>query len=220
MSRHSIGLPENVLDYLRSHNRGEHPVQKELRELTGGMSEAAMQISSEQGNFMQFLVGLAGVKRYLEVGVFTGYSSLSVALALPEDGSVHALDVSEEWTKIARSHWEAAGVSDKIQLILGPAIDSLDSLLRKGEEGTFDMAFIDADKVNYKYYYERCLSLLRPGGLILIDNVLWSGDVADPDNVEVDTMAIRVVNDYVLSDDRVDHCMVPVGDGITMVRKL
>jgi predicted O-methyltransferase YrrM len=220
MSTETLNLTPELLGYLRAHSFVEHPVQTELREYTAAMPDAIMQISPEQGKFMQFMAQLTGAKRCLEVGVFTGYSSLSVALGLPDDGVIHAFDISEEWTSVGKAHWERAGVADKIKLSLGPAIDGLQKLIRAGEEGSFDFAFIDADKGNYKHYYELCLTLLKPGGLILIDNVLWSGRVADPENQEEDTVAIREINDIVLADARVDQCMLPISDGITIVRKV
>lgn len=178
-----------------------------------------MQIGPEQGQFMAFLLRLMGAKRCLEIGVFTGYSSLAAALALPEDGRIIACDVSEEWTAIARRYWREAGVEGKIELRLGPALDTLDQLLGEGEAGRFDFAFIDADKENYLSYYERVLPLLRSGGLIAVDNVLWSGRVADPEVADADTVAIRHFNDCLHRDERVDLCVVPIGDGLTLARK-
>ena len=169
---------------------------------------------------MRFLAGLIGTRHAIEVGVFTGYSALSVALALPEDGQLIACDVSEEWTSIARRYWSEAGVEPKIQLRLGPALDTLEALIRDGRDGTFDFAFIDADKTNYDQYYERCLELLRPGGLVLADNVLWSGQVADERDRSDDTSALRAFNAKLRDDVRIDLCMLPVGDGLTIARKL
>jgi len=220
MSTETKALSPELLDYLRAHSYVEHPVQTELRQHTANMADAIMQISPEQAKFMQFIVGLTGAKRCLEVGVFTGYSSLSVALVLPDDGVIHAFDISEEWTAVGKEHWERAGVSDKIRLKLGLAVDGLNDLILSGEENSFDFAFIDADKANYKQYYELCLTLLRPGGLILVDNVLWSGEVINLDNQEPDTLAIREINEIIARDNRVDRCMLPLSDGITMVRKL
>jgi caffeoyl-CoA O-methyltransferase len=178
-----------------------------------------MQISPEQGQFMALLVELTGVRRALEVGTFTGYSSLSVALAMPPEGRMIACDVSEEYTGIARRYWARAGVADKIDLRLAPALKTLDGLLADGRAGGFDLAFIDADKPSYLGYYERCLQLLRPGGLLLIDNVLWGGEVADPAVKDEDTVAIRALNDRVAGDDRVTLSMLPLGDGLTLARK-
>ena len=214
-----MGLSADVLQYLRDHSVSEHPVQQALRDVTAEMEQSMMQISPEQGNFMQFMVQLTGARKCLEVGVFTGYSSLSVALALPDDGIINAFDISEEWTSIGKEHWRRAGVDHKINLSLGPAVDGLDALIAAGESGTYDFAFIDADKENYHNYYERCLTLLRSGGLILIDNVLWSGKVVDATFDDPETSAIRAINSLVANDHRVDKCMVPLSDGITMVRK-
>jgi predicted O-methyltransferase YrrM len=220
MSTDTMGLSPKLLEYLRTHSYVEHPVQTELRNYTAHMPDAIMQVSPEQGKFMQFMVKLTGAKRCLEVGVFTGYSSLSVALVLPDDGVIHAFDVSEQWTSIGKEYWERAGVAHKIKLTLRPATEGLNSLIHAGKENTFDFAFIDADKGNYKHYYELCLTLLRPGGLILVDNVFWSGKVADVDNLEPDTISIREVNDIIAADTRVDRIMLPLSDGITMVHKL
>ncbi len=217
MSRESIGLSDNVLQYLRRHSVKEHPAQTELREYTASMEKAAMQISPEQGQFMRFLVGLTGAKNCLEIGVFTGYSALTVALAMPEDGKITAFDVSEEWTNIGRPYWEKAGVASKIELHIEPAVHGLQKLVDSGKSGTYDFAFIDADKENYPKYYNLCLELLAPGGLILIDNVLWSGAVADPGKNDPDTVAIRALNEFVHNDNRVESCMIPVGDGLMLV---
>ena len=214
-----MGLPPNVLDYLRRHSVKESEEQRQLREYTAGMERSAMQISPEQGRFMQFAVNLIDARRCIEVGVFTGYSSLSVALVLPPDGVIKAFDISEEWTAIGRKYWRLAGVEDKVDLNIGPAVNGLDDLIRAGEEGSYDFAFIDADKENYHKYYEQCLTLLRPGGLMLIDNVLWSGKVADSDVNDPETGAIRKLNAMVAGDDRVEMCMIPLSDGISMVRK-
>ncbi len=193
--------------------------QKELREYTATMEQSAMQISPEQGVFMHLMARLTGAKRCIEVGVFTGYSTLSVALGLPSDGVIEAFDISEEWTSVGKRFWDKAGVADKIHLTIGPAVDGLDSLLNGGQAGSFDFAFIDADKENYVNYYEKCLALVRPGGLILVDNVLWSGKVADPEEQDEETKAIRQLNALVADDIRVEHSMLPLSDGITMVMK-
>jgi caffeoyl-CoA O-methyltransferase len=178
-----------------------------------------MQISPEQGQFMALLVELIGARRILEVGTFTGYSALAVALALPPDGRVITCDINEEMTAIARRYWAEAGVADKIDLRLAPAIDTLDELLAEGQAGQFDFAFIDADKTNYLAYYERTLELLRSGGLIAIDNVLWNGAVADPERQDDDTSAIRALNEAVHADDRVSLSLLPISDGLTLARK-
>jgi caffeoyl-CoA O-methyltransferase len=202
-----------------AHSVREHPVLAELREETAKLPQAVMQIGADQGQFMALLARLTGAKRCLEVGVFTGYSSLSVALALPEDGNIIALDVSEEWTAIARRYWKKAGVEKKIDLRLGPALGTLDKLISLRQSGDFDFAFIDADKGNYLGYYERCLELVRAGGLIAVDNTLWSGDVADPANQKPDTVSLRAFNDALHHDERIDLALLPVGDGLTLARK-
>jgi predicted O-methyltransferase YrrM len=215
----SVTMNDTLYRYIIDHSLRDHPVLAELREETAKLPMSVMQIGADQGQFMGLLAKLVGAKRCLEVGVFTGYSSLAVALALPADGRIIALDVSEEWTAIARRYWKKAGVENKIDLRLGPAIGTLDTLISLREAGHFDMAFIDADKVNYLAYYERCLVLLRRGGLIVVDNTLWSGDVADPANEKPDTIALRAFNDALHRDERVDMALLPVGDGVTLARK-
>ena len=219
MSNKILQLTEPLYEYLKLVSLREHDALRRLREETARMSESNMQISPEQGQFMALLVELLGAKKTLEVGVFTGYSSLAVALALPPGGRVVACDVSEEWTRVARRYWAEAGVADKITLRLAPALETLDALLRDGEAGTFDFAFIDADKGNYAAYYERALELLRPGGLVAIDNVLWAGRVADPANDEPDTAAIRALNESLRRDERVSLSLVPIADGLTLALK-
>ncbi|HSJ98209.1 MAG TPA: class I SAM-dependent methyltransferase [Myxococcota bacterium] len=216
MSDRTLNLTEPVYRYLLGHSLREHQALRSLREETAPMPRAGMQISPEQGQLMALLVRMLGAKRTLEVGVFTGYSALAVALALPEDGRVVACDRSEEWTAVARRHWERAGVGHKIDLRLAAAMGTLDALLAEGGAGSFDFAFIDADKENYAGYYERCLALVRPGGLIAADNTLWSGRVADPADESADTVAIRAFNDALHADGRVDIAMVPIGDGLTL----
>jgi len=219
MSRHTINVDEAVSRYIVEHSVREHPVLAELREATAGMPHAGMQISPEQGQLMALLVTMLGARRTIEVGVFTGYSSAAVALALPPDGRVVACDVSEEWTAVARRYWKKAGVADKVDLRLGAALGTLDAMLAAGEAGRYDFAFIDADKGNYAGYYERCLKLLRSGGLIAVDNTLWNGWVADPAHTEDDTRAIRAFNEKLLADERIDLSLVPIGDGMTLARK-
>lgn len=219
MSSRTLSLDDRLYDYLLANSLREPAVLAELRAETGKMAQGMMQISPEQGQFMQLLARLLGAKRCIEIGTFTGYSSLAVALALPADGRILCCDVSEEFTQVARRYWAKAGVADKMTLALGPAVATLDAMLAKGDAGRFDMAFIDADKASYDAYYERCLRLLRPGGLILIDNVLWSGDVADPSKNDADTQAIRALNAKLAKDDRVDLSLLPVGDGLTLARK-
>jgi caffeoyl-CoA O-methyltransferase len=197
----------------------EPPLLLALREETAALTQRSMQISPEQGQFMALLTRLIDARRCLEVGVFTGYSSLATALALPEGGHLVACDVSEEWTSVARRYWQQAGVAHKIRLHLAPAVDTLDALLVQGQAGTFDFAFIDADKTNYLEYYERTLALLRTGGLVLIDNTLWSGKVADPEVSDADTVALRHFNEVLHHDERVDLSLLPMGDGLTLARK-
>jgi len=214
-----VTMTDTLYRYLVAHSVREHPVLAELRAETAKLPQAVMQIGADQGQFMALLARLTGARRCLEVGVFTGYSSLSVALALPEDGRIVALDVSEEWTAIARRYWKKAGVGRKIDLRLGPALDALDALVAQGQSGRFDFAFIDADKANYLGYYERCLELVRAGGLIAVDNTLWSGDVADPANQKPDTVSLRAFNDALHRDERIDLALLPVGDGLTLALK-
>jgi caffeoyl-CoA O-methyltransferase len=197
----------------------EPDVLARLREETAPMAGAGMQISPDQGQLMQLLVQLIGARRAIEVGVFTGYSSLSVALALPADGKLIACDVNEEWTSIARRYWKLAGVDHKVELRLAPAQQTLDALLASGAAGTFDFCFIDADKDGYDAYYERCLQLSRPGGLIAIDNALWGGQVADPSVKDSETEAIRALNAKVGRDERVNINLLPVGDGLLLAQK-
>jgi caffeoyl-CoA O-methyltransferase len=218
VSTRSLGLSEALHHYLVA-SIAEPQVLAELREETSRLKNAGMQISPEQGRFMAWLVGLLGARRCLEVGVFTGYSSLAVASVLPDHGALVACDVNEEWTAIARRYWERARVAQKIDLRLGPALQTLDALLAGGQAGSFDFAFIDADKTNYSNYYDRALALLRPGGVLAFDNALWSGKVADPAVDDEDTRAIRAVNRRGFEDPRVDASLVPIGDGILLLRK-
>ena len=218
MSRH-FSFDERTYDYLVTTSVRETEVAERLREETQKLPMAQMQISPDQGQFMQLLVQLIKARKTLEVGVFTGYSSLWVALGLPDDGRIVACDVSEEYTAIARRYWQEAGVAQKIDLHLRPALETLDDLLTKGEAGTFDFAFIDADKSNYENYYERALRLVRTGGLIAIDNTIWSGRVADPNEKDADTVAIRKLNEKLLDDRRVALSMLTVGDGLTLAMK-
>jgi predicted O-methyltransferase YrrM len=215
----NVQLTDKLYQYLVDHSVREHPVLTELRAETAKLPHAGMQIGPDQGQFMALLARLTGARKCIEVGVFTGYSSLAVALALPPDGRIVACDVSEEWTAIARRYWEKAGVAGKVDLRLGPATATLDRLLADAGEGRYDFAFIDADKGNYLEYYERCLRLLRPNGLIALDNTLWSGDVAEPSNTKPDTVALRALNDALHRDERVDIALLPLGDGVTLARK-
>lgn len=218
MSNRTLNLDDTLYQYLLAHSLREHPTQIALREETSRHALKTMQISPEQGQFMALLVKLLGARYAIEIGVFTGYSALSVALALPEDGYLLACDISDEYTKVGRKYWQDAGVSQKIDLRLGPALPTLDACLAGGERNKYDFAFIDADKSSYDGYYERCLELLRPGGLICIDNVLWSGRVAHVAQ-DADTAAIQALNRKLLVDARVDLSLLPVGDGLTLARK-
>jgi caffeoyl-CoA O-methyltransferase len=214
-----LPLSDALQAYVSEHGVREHPVLAELRAATDGMPHAGMQIGPDQGAFMAMLVRLLGARRTIEIGTFTGYSALAVALALPPDGKVVACDISEEWTSMARRYWEKAGVASKIDLRLGRATKTLDEMIAAGEAGGYDFAFIDADKSAYLDYYERCLRLLRPGGLVAVDNTLWNGAVIDPADTTEDTKAIRAFNDAVYRDERVDVSLVMVGDGVTLARK-
>jgi predicted O-methyltransferase YrrM len=219
LSNRTISMTDRLYDYLVSVSVHEHPELARLRAETAKLAEHNMQISPEQGQFLALLARLIGARRCIEVGTFTGYSALAVALALPAEGRLLALDVSETWTAVARRHWAAAGVASRIELRLAPALVSLDALLRDGQAGKFDFAFIDADKENYQGYYERVLQLLRPGGLLAVDNTLWSGTVADPTIVDRDTAALRAFNAALYADSRIDLSLVPIGDGLTLARK-
>jgi predicted O-methyltransferase YrrM len=218
MANRNTPLDETLRDYLVAHSAREHPAQTGLREATRTHRAAGMQIGPEQGQFLALLVKLIGARRAIEVGVFTGYSALTVALALPDDGRLLACDISDEYTRVGRPFWEAAGVAGKIDLQLGPALATLDARIAAGESGRYDFAFIDADKSGYDAYYERCLILLRAGGLIAIDNVLWGGSVARPAE-DADTAALQSLNDKIHGDERVDMAMLPIGDGVTLARK-
>jgi predicted O-methyltransferase YrrM len=218
MSRYSP-FDERTYQYLLSISVREPEAARRLREETQQLENAQMQIGPDQGQFMQLLVQLLGAKKTLEVGVFTGYSALWVALALPEDGRIIACDINEKYTNVASRYWKEAGVDQKIDLRIGPALGTLDELLKTNHAGTFDFAFIDADKGSYENYYERALQLLRAGGLIAIDNTLWSGAVADPSVNDGDTVAIRQLNEKLHSDKRVTVSMLTVGDGLTLALK-
>ncbi len=219
MSRRTWGIDEKVRKYLLDHSLREPAAAAELRAATAKLPHAGMQISPEQGQLMALLVQAIGARRAIEIGTFTGYSALWVALALPADGRLVCCDVSAEWTAVGKPYWGKAGVAGKIDLRIAPALETLDRLLAGGEAGDYDFAFIDADKTGYDGYYERCLRLLRRGGLIGIDNVLWGGDVADPEKRSADTLALRALNDKLHHDERVSLSMLPIGDGLTLALK-
>ena len=219
MSRHSINLTEALYNYLQSVSLREHPSLQQLRLETASHKGASMQVSPEQGQFMALLIKMLDARRVIELGVFTGYSSLCMALALPDDGRIIACDVNEEYTEIARRYWQQAGVSDKIDLRLAPALQTLNALLDDAKAGCFDFIFIDAVKEEYRDYYELGLALLRPGGLIAVDNVLWNGSVANPSIRDSETLAIRAFTAFVFEDARVDISLLPIGDGLTLARK-
>jgi predicted O-methyltransferase YrrM len=219
MSKKTIGVSDAIYEYILANSLHESDLLKQLRVETAKLPQAGMQISPDQGQFMALLVRLMNAKKTLEVGVFTGYSSLSVALALPPDGKLIACDVNEEFTAIARRYWQLAGVADKIDLQLAPAVETLDRLLQDGHTGTFDFAFIDADKGNYVNYYDRAFQLVRPGGLIAIDNVLWGGRVADSTDQDKITTTIRAFNAKLAQDDRIVMSVLAIADGLTLALK-
>jgi predicted O-methyltransferase YrrM len=219
LSPRSIALDARTYDYLIKNSLRDDPLLRRLRAETAKLTMGRMQVSPEQGQLMGLLIELTRARNAIEIGTFTGYSALCVARALPPRGRLICCDVSEEWTKIARRYWREAGVAGKIELRLGPALATLDRLIAEGKAGSIDFAFIDADKANYKNYYARCLTLLRPGGLIAVDNVLWSGAVADPKDRTRDTMALRAFNAALKRDERVTLSLLPVGDGLTLARK-
>lgn len=219
MSNRTLSIDDRLYDYLISVGVSESVLLQQLRTETAALEFAVMQISPEQGQFMSLLVRLMGVTRALEIGTFTGYSSICIATALAKNGTLVCCDSSPEWTRIAEKYWALAGLEARIDFRLQPALDTLQELLAAGEAGSFDFIFIDADKQNYALYYERSLELLRPGGLIAVDNTLWSGDVADPNNQDPATRAIRSLNRHIQQDTRVIRSLVPIGDGLTLVLK-
>ena len=219
MSRRTLAVDDALYRYLLAQSLREHEAQTALRAATAAHPHAGMQISPEQGQFMALLVRLMGARRTVEIGVFTGYSALTVALALPDDGKLLACDISDEYTRVGRPYWEQAGVAHKIELRLAPARATLDARIAAGETGRYDFAFIDADKTSYDAYYERCLQLLRPGGLIAIDNTLWGGKVAHAADGDADTAALQALNAKLHGDERVDLSLLPIGDGLTLARK-
>lgn len=218
MSHRTLPLDDTLYEYVLAHSLREHPAQTALREATRRHPHAGMQIAPEQGQLMQMLVKLLGARRTIEIGVFTGYSALAVALALPDDGRVLACDISDEYTRIGKPFWVRAGVAHKIDLQLGPALQTLDARLAAGEADAYDFAFIDADKTGYDAYYERCLRLVRPGGLIVVDNTLWGGQVSRP-ATSSDTRALQALNDKLHRDERIDLVVLPFSDGVTLARR-
>lgn len=219
MSNRTLCITPQLYEYMITVSLREPELLRQLRAETARDEMACMQIAPEQGQFMALLIHLLGARKALEIGVYTGYSALCTALALPDRGRLVACDTSREWTDVARRYWEKAGVSHKIDLRLAPADETLADLLTAGEAGTFDFAFIDADKTGYDHYYEECLKLIRPGGLIAIDNVLWDGSVADPAANDAETIAIRTLNEKIHKDRRVEISLVPIADGLTLARK-
>ncbi len=214
----TLQIDDRLLAYVQAHGVREHPAQAALRAATAAHPHAGMQIGADQGQLMALLVRLLGARRTIEIGTFTGYSALTVALALPDDGRVLACDINDDYTRIGRPFWAQAGVAHKIELVLAPARDTLDARLAAGEAAAYDFAFIDADKANYDVYYERCLALVRPGGLIALDNTLWSGAVARPAE-DADTAALQALNAKLRDDARIDLALLTVGDGLSLARK-
>ena len=219
MASKNYALTPEIADYIQSVSLREPTILQKLRTETQQMHDGIMQVSPELGQFMRLLIRLTGAKHILELGVFTGYSTLSMALAIPEDGCIIACDISDEWTRIARKFWKEAGVQHKIDLRLAPAINTLKDLKQIGQVPYFDLIFLDADKANYGVYYESCIELLRPNGLILIDNTLWEFKVADPSIVDLETNVIQKLNKQLWKDERVDISILLFGDGLTILRK-
>lgn len=219
MSSRTLTLDDRLYAYVLEQGGREPEIARRLRERTASMPQAGMQISPEQGNLMALLIELLGVRLAVEIGTFTGYSALRSALALPRDGRLICCDLSEDYTRIGQPFWREAGVADRIDLRIGPALETLDALIPEDGAGTVDFVFIDADKANYDAYYEKALALLRPGGVVAIDNVLWSGAVVDPEDDSADTEAIRSLNSKIHGDERVNMALLPIGDGLTLARK-
>ena len=219
MANKTMGISDDLAAYVVEVGTREPDVLARLREETAAIPQHNMQIAPEQGAFLALLVELIGARRCIEVGTFTGYSSTAVALALPEDGQIICCDVSEEWTSLARKYWAEAGVTGKVDLRIAPAAETLDQLLAGGQEASYDFAFVDADKAGYDAYYERLLRLVRPGGLIVFDNMLWGGDVLDTDPSDEDTKALQALNAKLAHDERITLCLLPVADGVTLARR-
>jgi predicted O-methyltransferase YrrM len=219
MANKTMGISDDLAAYVVKVGTREPDVLARLREQTAAIPQHNMQIAPEQGAFLALLVELIGARRCIEIGTFTGYSSTAVALALPEDGQIVCCDVSEEWTSLARTYWAEAGVSGKVDLRIAPATETLDQLVAGGQEATYDFAFVDADKAGYDAYYERLLRLIRPGGLIVFDNMLWGGNVLDTDPSDEDTKALKALNAKLAGDERITLCLLPVADGVTLARR-
>ncbi|MFZ1427053.1 MAG: class I SAM-dependent methyltransferase [Geminicoccaceae bacterium] len=219
MSPRTLALSDRLDAYLLAVGLREAPAQRELRHVTDGLSDGGMRSSAEQAQLLALLLELMGGRRALEIGCFTGYGTLAMALALPPEGCVVTLDVNANWAEIGRRYWRAAGVEDRIELRLGLALESLDGLLAEGAAGSFDLAYVDADKKGYDSYYERALALVRPGGIVALDNVLWHGEVANPDNDDHQTLALRELNAKIHGDLRVTPVLLPIGDGLTLARR-
>jgi len=219
MANKTMGISDDLAAYVVKVGTREPDVLARLREETAAIPQHNMQIAPEQGAFLALLVELIGARRCIEVGTFTGYSSTAVALALPADGQIVCCDVSEEWTSLARRYWAEAGVTGKVDLRIAPATETLDQLVAGGQEATYDFAFVDADKAGYDAYYERLLRLVRPGGLIVFDNMLWGGDVLDTDPSDEDTKALQALNAKLARDERITLCLLPVADGVTLARR-
>lgn len=219
MSRTSLGLSADLNTYISATGCRESPALTKLRHETAGMAGAGMQIAPEQGALLAMLVRLTGARRVLEVGTYTGYSALAMAQALPPEGRITAIDRNADWTAVARRHWRAAGVDSQVELRLGEAVTVLETLIDEGREGFYDLAFLDAAKTDYPVYLEHCCRLLRPNGVVVVDNVLWSGKVIDPSDTSPDTQAIRIFNRSLHDDARFDISMIPIGDGMTVARK-
>ena len=219
MSTRTLNLTDTLYDYVLQKGVREHPILAEVRQWTNDNLSFNMQISPEHGQFMGLLTKLTRVSKALEIGVFTGYSSLAVSMAMPEDGQLIACDISEEYTSAAQKFWQKAGMDHKISLRIAPAAETLQQLIDDGQSHSFDMAFIDADKTGYDTYYELTLKLLKPGGWLMIDNVLWTGAVADPERTDPDTGALKALNNKIINDDRVEMALLPVSDGVTIIMK-
>lgn len=219
MSTQTTPLSDELHQYLLDVSLREPPVMQRLREMTMTLPERNMQIAPEQGQFMTLLLQIMGARRCIEIGTFTGYGTLAIARGIPGDGEVLACDISEQWTDMAQPYWRESGVADRIRLRIAPALETLRALLEAGEAGQWDFAFIDADKSGYREYCENCLQLLRPGGVIAVDNTLWHGHVVDQKDPDTDTRAIRAFNEALHRDERVDISLVPIGDGLTLARK-